>query len=60
MAEFTYLEWREDITEDIITENGGKILGYDSTPQVTAENFLCQHSDSKRFSYDSKRIFFTV
>ena len=37
-----------------------KILGYDSTPRVTAANFLCQPSDSKRFSYSSKRIFVTV
>ena len=28
------------------TEPGEKILGYDSTPRVTAANFLCQHSHS--------------
>ena len=33
---------------------GEKILGYDSTPRVTAANFLCQQSDSKRFSYSTK------
>ena len=39
---------------------GEKILSYDSTPRVPMSYFLCQHSDSKRFSYSSKRIFVTV
>ena len=34
--------------------HGEQILGYDSTPGVTAANFLYQHSDNKRFSYSSK------
>ena len=41
-------------------KHGEKILDYGGTPRVTTANFLCQHSDSKGFSYSSKKIFVSV